>query len=119
MKRLLTVTAGAAPLIATDTAWAQNGSVVNGGMWGGGWMGGYGGIWGLAPLVIVVAAVVACAVKRKSCTSTGAGMMGSVLSDELLAWGRHSVRMVPAPCSRWPRCRWPGGASAQRRDPCP
>jgi hypothetical protein len=65
MKRLLTVAAGAAHLLATDRVWAQNGPMMNGGMWGGGWMGGYGGIWGLALLVIIVAAVVAWAVRRK------------------------------------------------------
>ena len=65
MKRLLTVAAGAAHSLATDNAWAQNGHMMDGGMWGGGWMGGYGGIWGLALLVIVVAAVVAWAVRRK------------------------------------------------------
>jgi len=65
MKRLLTVAAGAAHLLATDRVWAQNGPMMNGGMLGGGWMGGYGGIWGLALLVVVVAAVVAWAVKRK------------------------------------------------------
>jgi hypothetical protein len=65
MKRLSTVAAGAAHLLATDRVWAQNGTMMNGGMWGGGWLGGYGGIWGLAVLVIVVAALVAWAVKRK------------------------------------------------------
>jgi hypothetical protein len=65
MKRMIAIAAGAVSVLATDTAWAQNGSMMNGGMWGGGWMGGYGGIWGLALLVIVVAGVVAWAVKRK------------------------------------------------------
>jgi hypothetical protein len=65
MKRLLTVAAGAAHLLATGRVWAQNGPTMNGGMWGGGWMGGSGGIWGLALLVIVVAAVVAWIVRRK------------------------------------------------------
>jgi hypothetical protein len=65
MKRLLTLAAGTAPFLATDTVWAQNGSMMNGGMWAGGWMGGYGGFWGLVLLVIVVAAVVAWGVKRK------------------------------------------------------
>jgi uncharacterized membrane protein len=65
MKRLLTVATGTAPLLATNTVWAQNGSMMNGSMWGGGWMGGYGGLWGPVLLVIVVAAVVLWAVKRK------------------------------------------------------
>lgn len=65
MKSWTAGTFGAAPLLATGTAWAQNGTMMNGGMGGGNWMGGYGGIWGLALLVIVVAGVVAWVVKRK------------------------------------------------------
>jgi hypothetical protein len=65
MKRIIAIAAGAASVLATDAALAQNGFMMNGGMWGGGWMGGYGGIWGLALLVIVVAGVVAWAVRRK------------------------------------------------------
>jgi hypothetical protein len=65
MKRLLIHAAGIASLLATDTVLAQNGSMMRGDMWGGGRMGGYGGIWGLALLVIVVAAAVTWAVKRK------------------------------------------------------
>ena len=36
-----------------------------GSMWGAGWMGGYGGFWGPALLVLVVAAVVVWVVKQK------------------------------------------------------
>jgi len=65
MKTLLAIAVGTVPLFATGVTWAQNGTMMNGGMWGGGWMGGYGGIWGPILLVIVVAGVVAWAVKRK------------------------------------------------------
>lgn len=65
MKSLFALASGTTPLLATQAAWAQNGPMMNGGMGGGGWMGGYGGIWGLVLLVIVVAGVVAWAVKRK------------------------------------------------------
>jgi hypothetical protein len=65
MKSLFAFAAGTSPLLATDAVWAQNGPMMNGGMWGGGWMGGYGGMWGLVLLVIVVAGAVAWAVKRK------------------------------------------------------
>jgi hypothetical protein len=40
MKRMLTVAAGAVPLLATNNVWAQNGPMMNGGMASGGWMGG-------------------------------------------------------------------------------
>jgi hypothetical protein len=63
--RLLTIAAGTVPLLSAEIVWAQNGSMMNGDMWGGGWLGGFGGIWGLALLVIVIAAVVAWAVRRK------------------------------------------------------
>jgi hypothetical protein len=63
--RLLTIAAGAAPLLLTDIVWAQHGPMMNGDMSGVGWMGGFGGFWGLALLVIVIAAVVAWAVRRK------------------------------------------------------
>ena len=65
MKTLLAVAVGTVPLLATGVSLAQNGNMMNGGMWGGGWMGGYGGIWVPILLVIVVAGLVAWAVKRK------------------------------------------------------
>lgn len=65
MKSYFAIAVGTGQLLATDTVFAQNGTMMNGGMGGGGWMGGYDGIWGLVLLVIVVAGVVALVVKRK------------------------------------------------------
>ena len=65
MKRLFITAAAAVPLLATPTVRAQNGTMMQGGMWGGGWMGGYGGIWGLALLVVVVVAGLVWAFRRK------------------------------------------------------
>ena len=65
MKTLLAIAVGAVPLLATGVSLAQNGNMMNGGMWGSGWMGGYGGMWGPILLVIVIAGLVAWVVKRK------------------------------------------------------
>jgi hypothetical protein len=40
--------------LASGTALAQGGGMMNGGMWGGGWMGGYDGAWVPILLVAVV-----------------------------------------------------------------
>jgi hypothetical protein len=66
MKTLIAIAVGAAPLWVSGVALAQTGSMMDGyGMSGGGWMGGYGGLWGPALLVVVVAAVVVWVVKQK------------------------------------------------------
>ena len=65
MKTLLAMAVGTVLLLATGVSLAQNGNMMNGGMWGGGWMGGYGGIWVPILLVIVVVGLVAWVVKRK------------------------------------------------------
>lgn len=65
MKTLLAMAVGTVSLLATGISLAQNGNMMNGGMWGGGWMGGYGGIWGPILLVILVVGVVAWLVKKK------------------------------------------------------
>lgn len=64
MKTLLAIAVGTAPLLATSVSFAQNGYMMNGGMWDGGWMGGYGGIWMPILLVIVIAILVAWILKR-------------------------------------------------------
>ena len=64
MKTLLAIAVGTVPLLTTGVSLAQNGNMMNGGMWGSGWMGGYGGIWGPILLVIVVVGLVAWVVKR-------------------------------------------------------
>ena len=64
MKNLLAMAVGTAPVFVSGVASAQNGNMMNGGMWGGGWMGGYGGIW--APiLLVVVVGLVAWVVMQK------------------------------------------------------
>ena len=52
-------------LLVGDVALAQNGHMMNDGMWNAGWMGGYGGMWLPILLVIVVVAVVAWMLGRK------------------------------------------------------
>jgi hypothetical protein len=65
MKTLRPLVVGTVPLLATGVSLAQNGNMMNGGMWSGGWMGGYGGIWGPILLVIVVVGLVVWVVQRK------------------------------------------------------
>lgn len=65
MKTLLAITLGALSLLTTGTSLAQNGNMMNGGIWSAGWMGGYGGIWMPILLVIVVIGLVAWIVAQK------------------------------------------------------
>lgn len=65
MKALLISVVATSTLLVPAIATAQNGHMMNGGMWGAGWMGGYGGIASLVLLVVVVAGVVAWLVKQK------------------------------------------------------
>jgi len=58
------VAVGAVPLLVTGVSLAQNGNMMNGGMWGVGWMGGYGGIWVPTLLVAAVVGLVVWVVKR-------------------------------------------------------
>jgi hypothetical protein len=46
---------GLASLLATGSTLAQNGTMMNDGMWGSGWMGGYGGYW--VPILVLAAVV--------------------------------------------------------------
>jgi uncharacterized membrane protein len=64
MKTLLALAVGALALFTTGVTLAQNGNMMNGGMWGTGWMGGYGGIGMPILLLIVVVALVVWVVKR-------------------------------------------------------
>ena len=57
MKKVLTRIAGALPLGLSGLAFAQGGTMMNGGMGGAGWMGGYGGYWGPVLLVVLVGLV--------------------------------------------------------------
>ena len=65
MKMFLAMVIGVGALLASCVALAQNGNMMNEGMWNGGWMGGYGGIWVPILLVIVVVAAVAWMLGRK------------------------------------------------------
>ncbi len=64
MKYAFAVAAGAVPLFVTGAALAQNATMMNGGMDGGGWMGGYGGYW-LPVLLVVVVGLVAWVVMQR------------------------------------------------------
>ena len=64
MKALLALAVGAPALFTTGVTLAQNGNMMNGGMWSTGWMGGYGGIGMPVLLLIVVVALVVWVVKR-------------------------------------------------------
>lgn len=65
MKSLLATAAGTVSLLATDVAVAQNGNMMNGGMWGDGWMGGYGGVWVPILLVVVIGFVAWIAMQKR------------------------------------------------------
>lgn len=59
MKSLHNASGGLVALLTTTSASAQNGTMMNGDMWGYGWMGGYGGYWlPILGLVVVVGLVV-------------------------------------------------------------
>ena len=64
MQKLLALAAGTVPLLGTEVALAQNGHMMNGGLWGGGWMGRYGGPW-VPILLVVVIGLVAWIVLQK------------------------------------------------------
>ena len=65
MKMLIAMLVGMGPLLISTASVAQNGNMMNGGMWNGGWMGGYGGMWVPILLVVVVVAVMAWLLGRK------------------------------------------------------
>ena len=65
MKMLIAMLVGMGLLLISTASVAQNGNMMNGGMWYGGWMGGYGGMWVPILLVVVVVAVVAWLLGRK------------------------------------------------------
>ncbi len=68
MKTLLVFAIATVSLLATGVSWAQNTTMMNGGMWSsgwmGGWMGGYGGMWMPILLAIAVIALVVWIVRR-------------------------------------------------------
>ena len=68
MKSLLVFAIATVSLLATGVSWAQNTTMMNGGMWSsgwmGGWMGGYGGMWMPILLASAVIALVVWIVRR-------------------------------------------------------
>ena len=67
MNALQSVGVGLASLLATGSTLAQNGTMMNGGMWGSGWMGGYGGYgyWVPSLVLAVVVGLVVWVVKQQ------------------------------------------------------
>lgn len=63
MKTLLARVASVTATSATGSAWAQSGSMMNGGHWGGGWMG--GGAWVPVLLVVIVGLVAWIVMQRR------------------------------------------------------
>jgi uncharacterized membrane protein len=65
MNAIRSVGVGLASLLATGSTLAQNGTMMNGGMWGSGWMGGYGGYWVPILVLAVVVVLVVWVVKQQ------------------------------------------------------
>ncbi len=65
MQKLPALVAGALSTLGAEVALAQNGHMMNGGMWGGGWMGGYGGPWVPILLVVVIGLVAWIVLQRR------------------------------------------------------
>jgi len=58
MKTLFAGVLGTASMLGPRVSFAQDGHMMDGGMWGTGWMGGYGGVWVPVLLVVIVGLVV-------------------------------------------------------------
>ena len=58
MKHLMTWAAGAVPVLACGPAFAQGGTMMNGGWLGTSWMGGYSWYWMAIVMIAVVVIVV-------------------------------------------------------------
>ena len=69
MKNMLAVAVGTVPLFVTSAALAQNGTMMNGSMGGGGWMGGFGGYWLPVLLVVVLGLVAWIVMQRRTMTA--------------------------------------------------
>ncbi len=65
MKTLHSASCGLVALLAGTNALAQNGTMMNGGMWENGWMGGYGGYWVPILVLAVVVGLVVWVVKQQ------------------------------------------------------
>ncbi len=64
MKNQISSAVATTSLLAAGAASAQNGTMMNGGIWGGTWMDGYGGVWMVVLMIVVVAALVAWIVNQ-------------------------------------------------------
>jgi len=64
MKTMFALAAGAVPLLATTVAMAQDGHMMDRGVWATGWMGGYGGLWVTTLAVLAVVGLVAWAERQ-------------------------------------------------------
>jgi hypothetical protein len=53
------------PSLAAGSVWAQNGSMMSGGMWSSGWMSGYGGYWMPIVVLAVIVGLMVWVVKQK------------------------------------------------------
>jgi hypothetical protein len=58
MKTLFAGVLGTVSMLGPRVSLAQDGHMMDGGMWGTGWMGGYGGVWVPVLLVVIVGLVV-------------------------------------------------------------
>jgi uncharacterized membrane protein len=65
MNTLHSASGGLVALLGTTSASAQDGNMMNGGMWGNGWMGRYGGYWVLIVVLAVVVGLVIWVVKQQ------------------------------------------------------
>ena len=65
MQKLPALVAGALSTLGAEVALAQNGPMMNGGMWSGGWMGGSGGPWVPILLVVVIGLVAWIVLQRR------------------------------------------------------
>ena len=63
MKILLVLFIASMSLWVPGVSWAQNGNMMDGGLWSGGWMGGYGWMW-MPILLVAVVGLVAWIAKK-------------------------------------------------------
>jgi len=65
MSNQFALTAGGVSLLTAGVAAAQDGHMMDGGLFGMGWTGGYGGLWIAVPLVLAVFGLVAWAERQR------------------------------------------------------
>ena len=65
MNKFVALAVGAIALLTSCVTFAQNGNMMNGGLWGTGWMGGCGMVWMPILLVIVVVALLVLILKGR------------------------------------------------------